>query len=38
MLIAEMTDQEFKQYALSILQRELGVKGWVRFMRLYRSG
>ena len=38
MLISEMTDEEFKQHALSILQRELGVEGWVRFMRLYRSG
>jgi len=34
----EMTDLEFQRHALAILQRELGAKGFARFLRLYRSG
>ena len=38
MQVREMTDQEFQNHALSILQRELGAEGFTRFLRLYRSG
>jgi hypothetical protein len=38
MLLREMSDQEFQNHALSILQRELGAEGFARFLRLYRSG
>ncbi len=33
-----MSDEEFERYALAILQRELGLDGLARFLRLYRSG
>jgi len=33
-----MTDEEFGRHAFSILERELGVDGLARFLRLYRSG
>jgi len=33
-----MTDEQFKQYALDVLRRELGVDGLARFLRLNRSG
>jgi len=38
MLTHEMTDEQFQQHAISILQRELGPEGLARFLRLYRSG
>ena len=34
----ELSDEEFERYALAILARELGVDGFARFLRLYRSG
>ena len=34
----QLTDDEFEQHALAILRRELGVDGFARFLRLYRSG
>ena len=34
----EMTDEQFRQHALEILQRELGLGGFARFLRVYRPG
>jgi hypothetical protein len=34
----KMSDEDFEPYALAILQRELGLDGLARFLRLYRSG
>ena len=34
----KMTDEQFERHALDVLQRELGVDGLARFLRLYRSG
>ena len=36
--VAEMTDEQFRQHALEILQRRLGAGGFARFLRIYRSG
>jgi hypothetical protein len=36
--VAEMTDDQFRQYALEILQRTLGAGGYARFVRIYRPG
>jgi len=33
-----MTDEQFERHALHVLQRELGVDGLARFLRLHRSG
>ena len=33
-----MSDANFVRHALAILQRELGIDGFARFLRLYRSG
>ena len=33
-----LTDEQFELHALSILERELGLDGLARFLRLYRSG
>jgi hypothetical protein len=33
-----MSDEAFERHALAILQRELGLDGLARFLRLYRSG
>ena len=38
MIHPEMNDEQFKDYAIGILQRELGAAGLARFLRLYRSG
>jgi hypothetical protein len=32
-----MTDEEFERHALAILQRELGLDGLARFLRLNRA-
>jgi hypothetical protein len=32
-----MTDEDFERHALAILQRELGLDGLARFLRLNRS-
>ncbi len=36
--VQELTDEQFQEHALSILQRELGLDGLIRFLRLYRPG
>jgi hypothetical protein len=36
--IDRMTDEDFERHALAILQRELGLDGLARFLRLNRSG
>jgi len=36
--IQELTDEQFQEHALSILERELGLDGLIRFLRLYRPG
>ncbi len=36
--IEQMNDEQFESYALELLQRELGVDGLARFLRLNRSG
>ena len=33
-----MSDEDFERHALAILQRELGLDGFARFLRLYRAG
>ena len=36
--VAEMTDEQFRQHALEILQQSLGAGGFARFLRVYRPG
>lgn len=36
--IDRMTDEDFERHAFAILQRELGLEGLVRFLRLNRAG
>jgi len=36
--VEQMTDEQFETHAMDVLQRELGVDGLARFLRLYRSG
>jgi len=36
--VEKMSDEDFERQALAILQRELGLDGLARFLRLYRSG
>jgi hypothetical protein len=36
--VEKMSDEDFERHALAILQRELGLDGFARFLRLYRSG
>ena len=36
--VENMSDEDFERHALAILQRELGLDGLARFLRLYRSG
>jgi hypothetical protein len=36
--VMEMTDKQFRQHALEILQRTLGAGGFARFLRVYRPG
>jgi hypothetical protein len=33
-----MSDEDLERHALAILQRELGLDGLARFLRLYRFG
>jgi len=33
-----MTDEDFERHALAVLQRELGLDGLARFLRVYRAG
>jgi hypothetical protein len=36
--LEKMSDEDFERHALAVLQRELGLDGLARFLRLYRSG
>ncbi len=36
--IDRMTDEDFERHAFTILQRELGLDGLARFLRLNRTG
>ena len=36
--VEEMSDEQFRQHALGILERELGAGGFARFLRVYRPG
>ena len=36
--IDNMTDEDFERHAFAILQRELGMDGLARFLRLNRAG
>ena len=36
--IDNMTDEDFERHTFAILQRELGVDGLARFLRLNRAG
>jgi hypothetical protein len=36
--IDTMNDEQLERHALTILQRELGVYGLARFLRVYRAG
>jgi hypothetical protein len=36
--LEKMSDQDFERHALAILERELGLDGLARFLRVYRSG
>jgi hypothetical protein len=36
--VEKMSDEDFTRRALAVLQRELGLDGLARFLRVYRSG
>jgi len=36
--LEQMTDEQFERFAFEVLQRELGIDGLARFVRLYRVG
>jgi hypothetical protein len=36
--LEEMTDEQFEQHTLGLLQKELGAYGMARFLRTFRSG
>jgi len=36
--LEKLSDEDFERHALAVLQRELGLDGLARFLRLYRSG
>lgn len=36
--VEKMTDEDFDRHAFAILQRELGLDGLARFLRLNRAG
>jgi hypothetical protein len=36
--LEETSDEDFERHALAILQREPGLDGLARFLRIYRSG
>ena len=36
--LENMSDEDFERHALAVLQREFGLDGLARFLRLYRSG
>ena len=36
--LEKMSDEDFERHALAILQRELGLDGLARFLRLHRAG
>jgi hypothetical protein len=37
-VLDKMSDEEFQIHALAILERELGLDGLARFLRVYRAG
>ena len=36
--LEEMSDEDFERHAFAVLQRELGVDGLARFLRVNRAG
>jgi hypothetical protein len=36
--LEQLSDEQFERHAFDILERELGIDGLARFLRLYRSG
>jgi hypothetical protein len=36
--LEKLSDEDFERHALAVLQRELGLDGLARFLRLNRSG
>ncbi len=36
--VQALSDEQFQDHALGILERELGLDGLARFLRVYRSG
>jgi hypothetical protein len=36
--IDQLSDEQFERHALDLLQRELGIDGLARFLRLNRAG
>jgi hypothetical protein len=36
--VAEMTDEQFEQFTLSVLAKELGPLGMARYLRTFRTG
>lgn len=36
--IRQMSDEQFRHFALDLLSRELGLYGYARFLMLYRPG
>jgi hypothetical protein len=36
--LEETSDEDFERHVLAILQRELGLDGLARFLRVYRAG
>jgi len=36
--LEQMTDEQFDRHALEVLQREPGIDGLARFLRLHRAG
>ena len=36
--LEQMADEQFERFAFEVLQRELGIDGLARFVRLYRAG
>ena len=36
--LEQLSDEQFERHAFEVLERELGLDGLARFLRLYRSG
>jgi hypothetical protein len=37
-VLEKLSDEEFELHALAVLERELGLDGLARFLRVYRAG